>query len=270
VVLRRLRRLAIAIALFAVVAPAAYVMLAFEPAGVGPELLTSDAHVRVDDRADALVFRPLNDRAEAGLILYPGCPVAPEAYAPVAHRIAEHGYPVFVMHLAYRCARTEDQQQHLFAATLGITAASQRRWVLAGHSRGAAYASRLVSQEPHAVAGLVLIGTTQPRDLNLASLTIPVMKIFASRDGVAPEDVVKANAHLLPPATHWVRIEGGNHRQFGSYRYQLFDRSATISRQSQQEQTVAAILTMLGNRNAEAGIRRWTTQQSPATARPFR
>jgi hypothetical protein len=78
---------------------------------------------------------------------------------------------------------------------------------------------------------------------------------------VAPEDTVKANAHLLPPSTRWVRIEGGNHRQFGSYRYQLFDGSATISRESQQEQTVAALLTMLGNRDAEAGIPPSMTKQ---------
>jgi pimeloyl-ACP methyl ester carboxylesterase len=163
----------------------------------------------------------------------------------MAHRIAEDGYPVFVMHMAYRCATSEDQQQQLFAATRSVIAASRRRWVLAGHSRGAAHASRLLSEEPRLVDGLVLVGSTHPRDVNLASLTIPVTKIYASRDGVAPENRIKANAHLLPPSTRWVRIEGGNHRQFGSYRYQLFDPSATISREAQQEQTVVAILEML-------------------------
>jgi dienelactone hydrolase len=243
--LRRIRRTCIAIGLFLLAATPAYVSLAFEPVGVGPELLTSDARVRVDNRADALLFQPANDRGGAGLIFYPGCPVPPEAYAPMAHRIAEQGYPVFVMHMAYRCAIAEDQQQQLFAATRAVIAASRRRWVLAGHSRGAVHASRLLSEEPRLFQGLVLIGTTHPRDVNLASLTIPVTKIYASRDGVAPEEKVRANAHLLPSSTRWVRIEGGNHRQFGSYRYQLFDPSATISREAQQEQTVAPILAML-------------------------
>jgi hypothetical protein len=255
VVLRWIRRTCIAIGLFFFAAIPTYVDLAFHPVGFGPELLTSDARIRVDDRQDALVFQPVNDRGDAALIFYPGCPVPPEAYAPMAHRIAEHGYPVFVMHIAYRCATADDQQLQLFAATRAVIAASRRRWVLAGHSRGALHASLLLAQEPRLVDGLVLIGTTHPRDVNLASLTIPVTKIYGSLDGVAPEDKVRANAHLLPPSTRWVRIEGGNHRQFGSYRYQLFDPSATISREAQQDQTVAAILTMLGSLDPELRVR---------------
>jgi dienelactone hydrolase len=245
-VLRRLRRALIVILLFLVVATSAYVRLAFHPVGVGPEVLTSDARVRVDNRADALVFQPVDDRGDAGLIFYPGCPVPSEAYAPLARRIAEQGYPVFLMHVPYRCATAEDQQQQLFAATRAVIATSRRRWVLAGHSRGAVHASRLLSEQPNLVGGLVLIGTTHPRDVDLASLPIPVMKIYASLDRVAPEAQMRANASRLPASTRWVRIEGGNHRQFGSYRYQLFDSDATISREAQQRQTAAAIVEMLG------------------------
>lgn len=255
VVLRRIRRALIAIGLSLFVVTPTYVSLAFHPVGVGPELLTSDARVRVDNRPDALVFQPVRDRGDAGLIFYPGCPVPTEAYAPIARRIAEYGYPVFVMHVAYRCATAQDQQQQLFAATRAVVASSRRRWVLAGHSRGAVHASRLLSEEPRLVDGLVLIGTTHPRDVSLASLSIPVTKIYASLDGVAPEDKVRAGASLLPPSTHWVRIEGGNHRQFASYRYQLFDRSATISREAQQDQTIAAILTILEFRDAGSAVR---------------
>jgi dienelactone hydrolase len=244
-VLRRIRRVVIALGLLLVAATSTYVYFAFRPVGVDPGLLTSDAQIRVDHRADALVFQPVNDRGDAGLIFYPGCPVPSEAYAPLARRIAEHGYPVFVMRVPYRCATAEDQQQQLFAATRAAIASSRRRWVLAGHSRGAIHASRLLSEEPRLVDGLVLIGTTHPRDVNLASLSIPVTKIYASRDRLAPEAQVKANAYRLPPSTRWIRIEGGNHRQFGSYRYQLFDPSASISRDAQQRQTAEAVLDML-------------------------
>jgi dienelactone hydrolase len=253
--LRWIRRALIALALFFVVALPAYVRFAFRPVGVGPYLLTSDARMRVDHRADALVFQPVNERADAGLIFYPGCPVPPDAYAPLARRIAEYGYPVFVMDVPYRCATVEDQQRQLFAATRAVIASSRRRWVLAGHSRGALHASRLLSEEPRLVDGLVLIGTTHPRDVNLSSLSIPVTKVYATLDRIAPEDQVKAGAARLPPSTHWVRIEGGNHRQFGSYRYQLFDVSATISREAQQDQTADAVLAMLGGRDAGSGVR---------------
>jgi dienelactone hydrolase len=246
VVLRWIRRTCIAVVLFLFVATPLYVSVAFRPAGVAPEILTSDARVTVTDRADAIVFQPVNDRGEAGLIFYPGCPVPSEAYAPLARRIAEQGYPVFLMHVPYRCATAEDQQRQLYSATRAVIASARRRWVIAGHSHGGAHASRLLSTEPSLVDGLVLIGTTHPRDVSLASLTIPVTKIYGTRDGVAPEEKIKGNAPLLPPSTRWVRIEGGNHRQFGFYRYQLWDHSATITREVQQQQTITAILELLG------------------------
>ena len=245
VVLRRIRRALIAALLLLFAATFVYVSFAFRPAGFGPEVLASDARVSVSNHSDALLFQPLNVHVDAALIFYPGCPIPSEAYAPLARAIAEHGYPVFLMHVALRCATAEDQQQELFAATRAVIASAHRRWVLAGHSRGGFLASRLLAHEPRLVDGLVLIGTTHPRDVSLASLAIPVTKIYATRDGVAPEDKARASAPLLPPSTNWIRIEGGNHRQFGFYRYQLWDRTATISREAQQEQTLIAILSVL-------------------------
>jgi pimeloyl-ACP methyl ester carboxylesterase len=245
VVLRRVRRTLIVACLLFLASMPTYVAIAFRPAGFGPEVLASDAHVRVENRADALIFQPASARGDAALMFFPGCPVPAEAYAPLARAIAEQGYPVFVMHVPYRCATLAEQQQDLFAAAQAVLRAWPRRWVLAGHSRGAVHASALVAQYPNLAAGLILIATTHPQDVDLSSLTIPVMKIYGTRDGVAPEERMKANARLLPSATRWVRIEGGNHRQFGSYRYQLWDRSATISRQAQQAQTVEAIVNML-------------------------
>ena len=52
---------------------------------------------------------------------------------------------------------------------------------------------------------------------------------------------MKANAGKLPPHTKWVTIDGGNHSQFGYYGFQLGDRSATISREAQQEATRQAL-----------------------------
>ena len=56
---------------------------------------------------------------------------------------------------------------------------------------------------------------------------------------------MEANQGFLPEQTLWTLIEGGNHAQFGYYGIQLGDDSATISREEQQAETVAAILTFL-------------------------
>ena len=117
-----------------------------------------------------------------------------------------------------------------------------RPLVLAGHSRGGALTVTFASSHGSILAGLIMIGTTHPRDHDLSSLTIPVLKIAGTRDCVADLDGSKANAHNLPSSTQWVVIEGGNHAQFGYYGSQLGDCSATISRDDQQNQTFEAIV----------------------------
>jgi pimeloyl-ACP methyl ester carboxylesterase len=96
----------------------------------------------------------------------------------------------------------------------------------------------------------VLIGTTHPKRGSLASLAMPVTKIYGTRDCVADSASVLANASLLPPGTRWVRIEGANHRQFGWYGAQLGDCSATISREAQQARTLEVLRAMLDSIDA--------------------
>jgi pimeloyl-ACP methyl ester carboxylesterase len=117
--------------------------------------------------------------------------------------------------------------------------------VISGHSLGAALAARLAHSETGALSAIVLIGTTHPKETDLSSLQIPVTKIYASNDGIAPPERVLANRHLLPKSTRWVEIAGGNHSQFGRYGHQLFDSTATISREDQEMITRLAILDAL-------------------------
>nr|AFK79208.1 hypothetical protein [uncultured bacterium F42-01] len=84
------------------------------------------------------------------------------------------------------------------------------------------------------LSAMVLIGTTHPKNDNLTLLQIPVTKVYASEDGIAPPDRVLANRDRLPKHTRWVEIAGGNHSQFGGYGHQLFDGKATIRREEQE------------------------------------
>jgi len=246
VLLRRFRRASILAILVVFGGGALYFRYAFAPAGYPLSLLESDARVRVENTADALTFLPAaSDPDAAGLIFYAGCPVPAESYAPFGRAIAERGHPVFIVHIPYLCATQEAQQQELFDRTRRLMASSPRPWVLAGHSRGGALASRFTAEQPDRVAGLLLEGTTHPREVSLASLRIPVVKVIATHDGVAPADRSLALAGLLPPATRWITIQGGNHAQFGYYHFQLWDGWASIPREEQQRQLVAAAVELL-------------------------
>ena len=120
-------------------------------------------------------------------------------------------------------------------------------WIVGGHSRGAAIASRFASLHGESLDGLILIGTSHPKEeaSDLSNTNLSVTKIYATNDGLASTDEVEANARYLPDDTKWVLIEGGNHSQFGYYGSQLGDNAATISREQQQELTIEAILTTL-------------------------
>ena len=206
----------------------------------------SDAQVEVLRAAETLQFRPVSVSHAAGLIFLPGGMVAPEAYAPLLRSIAGAGYPAYLVYLPMRVAFLESQMQEVFRCIEKLVASQPgTRWVLAGHSRGGMLASRFAHQGNPRLAGLALIGTTHPRDFSLASSSIPVVKIYGTRDRIATLSAMRENQHLLPASTRWVEIAGGNHVQFGHYRHQLGDGEATISREEQQTLVRRALLDVL-------------------------
>jgi hypothetical protein len=231
----------VGVALLVLMPLAAYVT--FRPWGVAADVLQTHGGVTVTDRDEAIVFTPAAARS-SGLLLLPGCPVDPVAYAPLARQIAEQGHLAMIVKIPYRCASLPsleaqlDRRVHALAATSPTT-----RWVLAGHSRGAAHTARIANAGPNHVAAYVLIGTSHPRDRDLSQLAIDVTKVAATNDGVA--GAAQFETARLPASTQWVRIDGGNHAQFGHYGFQLFDGRATITRQEQQAATLAALLAVL-------------------------
>lgn len=212
-----------------------WMIWSFQSHGIATGTFETDSTVRVQHVSDSWRFSPVGHSKSAGLVFLPGGMVDPKAYGPIARRLAEIGYPVAIVELPLRMARSAAAE-----ATVRDRAREARNgmapdipWVLAGHSRGAAIATRLVAREPAAYQGLALVATTHPR-VDLSSLEIPVFKIGGTRDCVAPREKSEAAAESLPPGTQWRWIEGANHAQFGWYGSQLGDCRASIERGAQQ------------------------------------
>jgi len=219
----------------------------FRTRGVDGALLRSDSKVSVLNGATTLEFLPATSTNRTGLIFICGSGVTAQAYAPMLRPVAEAGFLVIIVKLPYRFAFLESHKQAAVDRVFNAIAAhpDTLQWVVGGHSLGGALACRAVQTHAEKFSALVLVGTTHPKKDNLSSLPLPVTKVYASNDGVAPMNRVLANQRLLPKTTAWVEIKGGNHSQFGHYGHQLLDGRATVNREEQQASTRAALLEAL-------------------------
>jgi dienelactone hydrolase len=220
-----------------------FVIWASTAAAPMPEALAalqSDSQVQVETDP-WLIFRPVGDDPAVGLVLYPGARVDPRAYAPAARALAQEGYLVVIAPMPLNLAIfAPDQAAEVMAAFPEVD-----RWALGGHSLGGAMSARFAYQNPDAVQGLVLWAAYPASTDDLSSHSLAVTSIYGTRDGLATGDKIAASRPLLPLDTSWVAIEGGNHAQFGWYGSQSGDNTATISREEQQDQIVAATLSLL-------------------------
>jgi len=222
-------------------------IISFQAKGVDKTLLQSSDTVKVVNDSYKIEFTPLKIVKDSALIFYPGGFVDPKAYVPMVRKITENGYKVIIVKLPLRIAFADSQKQELFSRSKELIQNGDEinHWVMAGHSRGGALAAEFVKDESKLVDSLILIGTTHPKEFDLSNIKIDVTKIFATNDGLASENEIKEFAKNLPPHTNWVKIEGGNHSQFGYYSFQIGDKKAAIGRDIQQTILVDSVIQVL-------------------------
>jgi len=218
----------------------------YKAIGLDASFLRSSGTVKVAQTGDVWSFSPTKSTGSATLVFCYGSQVEPTAYAPLARRISENGFSVVLIKLGAKYDSLEAQKQDGVARIRRfVSERGKGKFVVGGHSLGAAIAARFANENPGLLSGLLLCATTHPRDFSLSMLKMPVAKIYATKDGVARQDQVERNKSLLPVTTQWRLIEGGNHAQFGFYGQQSGDGIATISREKQQEIVLQEALKLL-------------------------
>ncbi len=227
----------------------AWALLAYRANGEARRAMQSDARVVVVEADAYWTFTPTGARNHrAALLFFPGALVDPVAYAPLLRRVAERGYPAVLVRVPRRAAfGGAEGWPPIERAREGMRTVDPTRWVVAGHSRGAEIAARMLLDSPDRLCALVLIGSSHPRDISLAHLTVPIARVYGTRDTIADVTKVEATRHNLPAGARQVRIDGGNHSQFGYYGFQPGDWPATISREAQQAITLEVLLNVLGS-----------------------
>lgn len=179
-----------------------------------------------------MTFTPEKGTAiKKGFIFYPGAKVEPEAYAPLAKEIAKQGVKVIIVPMPLNLA--------VFGSNEALQVIAHHKeikeWVIGGHSLGGSMAARLVYKHSKQFDGLILWASYPAENNDLSDSSLPILSIYGELDGLATPEKIDQSQKLLPINTQWVKIEGGNHSQFGWYGFQQGDKEAEISRERQQE-----------------------------------
>lgn len=220
----------------------AWLIYSYQAKDLPANTLVSDKQVAVSNTADVISFTP-NKTYTKVLIFYPGAMVDPKAYAPLCRAIAIQGLQVHLFKMPWRMANLGYNKPE----ELALFTDNTKEYILAGHSQGAKMTAQFVFENPSYISKLVLMGTTHPRDIDMSALTIPILKISGSMDGVANLKDVMANKTMLPDSTQFTTIDGANHSQFGYYGFQLGDSRAGISRETQQKLVLEKIMDFIGH-----------------------
>ncbi len=202
--------------------------------------LSSDALVTVSD-APWLTFTPMQTALDTGFIFYPGGRVDPQAYAGLMRTIAEAGYLVVVPSMPINMAIfNPNVANDIIAAHPEIA-----QWVIGGHSVGGTSAALYVASNPDQAAGLAIWSSYPADNADISDRDLPVILLYGSNEIRVTDESVGARKHLLPPHTLYIKIEGGDHHQFGAYQLTSEADLATISREAQHAQILAATLDLL-------------------------
>lgn len=179
---------------------------------------------------NAYIFYPdVEQDKNIGLIFYPGGKVESISYAPLLHKISQYGITCILLEMPFNLAVFD-----INAADKVYDALPQiDQWFLMGHSLGGAMASSYVESNYAKLDGLILLGAYPINDAD-----IPTIAIYGS------EDMGLDEAKLAAAQVKY-EIQGGNHAYFGNYGEQKGDGTASITRDSQQEQAVTQIVSFI-------------------------
>ncbi len=205
---------------------------------VGGFLLWANDYYHADDAAlavmnsdsraemiDNLTILSPDNSTDTGIIFYPGAKVEAVAYLPILKKLSNQGYACVLVKMPFNMAIFDvNAADDVFERLPQIS-----NWYIAGHSMGGAMASDYASKNPEKVSGLILMGAYIYGDYPPEK----ALTIYGTFN-----DNLEKN---IDYTENIVKIEGGNHAQFGNYGKQKGDPDATITAEAQQNITVAAI-----------------------------
>lgn len=208
-----------------------------------------DSHVTVEQFYRDTVVPPIKIREgiylngpgeENALVFYPGAKVEYTSYLPLCYELAEKGIDCFLVKMPCNLAILgQNKAQKLMEDY------TYEKWYVCGHSLGGAMAASYTANHLDEINGLILLAAYPTKPLDSAELSI--LSVYGSKDGVLNMQKLEEGRKLMPDDYTEICIEGGNHAYFGDYGEQKGDGIAGITREEQIQQTVDAMMQMIGD-----------------------
>ena len=163
-----------------------------------------------------------------GLVFYPGANVEYTAYLPLKDKLASEGITCYLVKMPLNMAILDASRADI---VLENHRDEHKLWLVGGHSMGGAMASQYAAENQDKIDGLVLLGAYPYKEYPLDK----TVTIYGSLNTSVEEKLdYTENVYV---------IDGGNHAYFGNYGEQMGDFVGEISRETQQNETVAIIFT---------------------------
>lgn len=211
----------IVISLLSVVGFLIYVSDYYRAEEVALTVLTTENIEYVDDQFTILHV----ENASAAIIFYPGAKVEHTAYLPILELLRNEGITCVLVEMPFNMAIFD-----VDAADKIIDYLDEEYIYIAGHSMGGAMASIYAEENADKIDGAIMLGAYMYGEYDSEkSITIYGSLNDNLEENFEDEDYI-------------IKIEGGNHAQFGNYGEQDGDTTATISAQEQQSIAVEAIV----------------------------
>ncbi|MDD3320884.1 MAG: alpha/beta hydrolase [Paludibacter sp.] len=215
---------------------------------------------KYSETANWLILESKTETPTTGIIFYPGGLVDPHAYLDWLDKLISSNQKLLIVTVRMPANLA------VLNAEGGIKVINNypniSRWIIAGHSLGGTMAAQLISNHENDLYGLILLASYPANDA-LKSWEGAVLSVHASNDGLSTASDIELHKTDLPTATtmnaitdfhlplqrktHYFKIMGGNHAQFGNYGVQKNDSVASISREEQQNQVIGVISHFIEN-----------------------
>lgn len=230
------------IVIIALVAFGIYVNIYYHGNERAIKALDGTDEVTVSAEDNRLVFQPKDQKVTTGLIFYPGAKVEYSAYAPLMTELAKKGYLCVVTKMPCNLA--------IFGQGKADDVISDYKdiehWFVGGHSLGGVMAAKYAKEHIDQVEGVVFLASYSTE--NLSETNLSAISIYGTKDGILNMDQVVSCRKNMPEDYAELKIQGGNHAQFGDYGQQKGDQSADVTVEEQQEFAANAIGQFMGEK----------------------